>query len=68
METDPEIWAEAQRLVDRHGEDAATRSAMKADQLAAAGDNAGKRRWIRIMQAAEWLLDRRGRHPFKMEH
>jgi hypothetical protein len=67
VETDPEIWAEATLLIARHGGDAATRAAMKADQLSDV-DHAGRRRWLRIVQAIEWLQDRRGRNPFKKEH
>lgn len=55
-------------MADKHGEDAATEAAMKADELLAKGDIEGRRIWLRIIRAIEWLQDNRGRDPFKVEH
>jgi hypothetical protein len=68
MITDRDIWGSALTLVKEHGEDAATYAAMMADKFGAANNTGAQRVWHRIMLAATWLQDRRGRDPFKVEH
>lgn len=68
MTSDRDIWASARLMADKHGEDAATKAAMKADELLAKGDIEGRWTWLRIIRAIEWLQDNRGRDPFKVEH
>ena len=45
----------AKLLIDRHGEDATTHTAMQADAMLAKGDMDGKRTWLRIIAAIEEL-------------
>jgi hypothetical protein len=54
--------------VDHHGAVAWLEASTQADRMLAAGDVYGELRWLRIIQAIEWLQDRRGRDPFKLEH
>jgi hypothetical protein len=50
-----DIYTAANLMVKRHGEDAATQAAMRADVLGSANDIAGQREWIRIMEAIKAL-------------
>lgn len=68
MTTERDIWASARMMVTRHGEDAATEAAMKADKFGLVGDLAGQRTWLRVLRAIEWLQDQRGSDPFKVAH
>ena len=53
----------ARLLLDRHGRPAAELHAtMRADELEAAGDEAGRRTWMRILAALDELT-RTERHP-----
>ncbi len=50
-----DIWRSATQQIRMHGEDAAIRSAMRADELLAAGDTEGFRVWQRIVTAINEL-------------
>ncbi len=56
MISDREIWQTSGAMIKRFGEDAATESAMRADELLDEGDMDGCAVWKRIMRAAEELL------------
>ncbi len=45
----------AKLLLDQHGRDAELRAAMRADELEAAGDEAGRRVWMLILAALDEL-------------
>jgi hypothetical protein len=53
--TDIDIWRSAKLLIDRHGGNAATVAAMRADELLERGDVAGQAVWKRIVRAIEEL-------------
>lgn len=55
MISDRDIYSAANLMVKRHGEDAATQAAMRADVLGSANDFDGQREWIRIMEAVQQL-------------
>ena len=55
----PDIFRAAELVIDRHGDDAATRAAQRADELLEDGDVDGAAVWRRILAAVEEL--RRGR-------
>jgi hypothetical protein len=57
MVTGKEIWDSARLLIERHGAEASTRAAAKAEQLAIKGNFEGQRTWVRIRTAIEWLQD-----------
>lgn len=63
-----EIWTAANQLVKQHGADAAEAATKRAKELALKGDEVGERVFLEIRNAVEWLLDTRGRDPFKVEH
>jgi len=42
-------------LLREHGADAELHAAMRADELDAAGDEAGRRAWMRILAALDYL-------------
>ena len=46
----------AKLLMDRHGNDAPIHAAMRADELDAAGNEAGRRAWIAIIAAVDELM------------
>jgi hypothetical protein len=50
-----DIWRAARLMVQRHGADAATEAAMRADERLAAGDLDGQATWKRILAAIEGL-------------
>ena len=50
-----ELWACASQMIRRHGEDAATRAAMRADEPLEAGDRLGAATWKRIMDRIDEL-------------
>lgn len=52
----------AKLLLDRHGRDAELHAAMRVDDLGAAGDEAGRQAWLRILAAVDELsrVERRG--------
>ena len=52
----------AKLLLDRHGRDAELHAAMRADELDAAGDDDGRRAWMRILAAID-ELERVRRRP-----
>lgn len=52
----------AKLLLDQHGRDAELHAAMRADELEAAGDEAGRRAWMLIL-AAMGELTRTERRP-----
>ena len=45
----------AKLLLDQHGRDAELHAALRADELEAAGDEAGRRAWMRILAAVDDL-------------
>jgi len=57
----------AKLLLDRHGRDAALHAAMRADKLVAAGDEAGRQAWMRILAAMDELVrtERRQGEPLQ---
>ena len=55
MTEDIDIWRAAHLLVKRHGADAATVAAQRADELLAEGDLDGERIWKRIVGAVREL-------------
>lgn len=42
-------------LLDQHGEDVPIHAALRADELQAAGDEAGRRAWLAILAAMDEL-------------
>ena len=48
--TDWELWACANMMRERHGEDAAIHAAQRADALLAQGDQLGTAVWLRIVE------------------
>ena len=58
MITDLDIWRVANLLVRRHGEDAATNAARRADKLAGEGLTDGAAVWRRVRCAVEELQRR----------
>ena len=56
MATDSDILRTANLLVEQYGEMAPAGAKIKADQLFANGDGAGRKVWLRIAQASENLL------------
>jgi len=57
----------AKLLLDQHGLDAELHAAMRADELEAAGDEAGLRAWMRILAAIDELMrtERRQSEPLQ---
>jgi hypothetical protein len=52
-----DIWRAANLMLKRHGEKAVEGSTMRADELAAAGDDHGADTWRRITAAVEQLAN-----------
>ncbi len=57
MTSDLDIYRAAQALIDQHGDDAPIHAAMRADELAEAGDMEGRIVWIRVVEAVKELLN-----------
>ena len=57
----------AKLLLDQHGRDAKLHAAMRADELEAAGDEAGRRAWMLILAALDELTrtERRQGEPLQ---
>jgi hypothetical protein len=55
MISDPDIWRAAQLVTKRHGDDAPTIAAQRADELFTEGDHDGAAVWRRILHAVEEL-------------
>ena len=57
----------AKLLLDRHGRDAELHAAMRADELEAAGDEAGRQAWMHILAALDELTrtERRPGEPLQ---
>lgn len=57
----------AKLLLDQHGRDAELHAAMRADELEAAGDEAGRQAWMRILAAMDELTrtERRSGEPLQ---
>jgi hypothetical protein len=53
-----DIWATANLMIKRFGEDAIVESAMRADELSAEGDLDGARIWKLIIASIELLASR----------
>ena len=45
----------AKLLLDQHGRDAEVHAALRADELGAAGDEAGQQAWLHILAAVDEL-------------
>ena len=56
MVDDEDIYRSAKLLIDRDGEEAPSKAARRADELAVAGDISGAAVWKRIKSAAEEML------------
>ena len=52
---DHDAYRCAKLLVDQYGRDAEVSAAMRVDALDAAGDEAGRRAWLRILAAVDEL-------------
>lgn len=52
-----EIWACANHVLQRYGEDADFHAAQRADELLDQGDIAGQRTWLRILQRIRELAE-----------
>jgi len=52
-----DIYRSAKLLIDQHGEGAARHAAMRANAFLKAGDMEGRRVWLRVIRAANVLLD-----------
>lgn len=52
-----DLYRGAGALIKQPGEDAPIHAAMRADELAEAGDMEGRAVWIRIVEAVKELLD-----------
>jgi hypothetical protein len=52
-----DIWRAAQLMLKRYGDNALEESAVRANELALAGDNDGAATWRRIMTAVEQLAN-----------
>ena len=59
MIADLDIYRAAKALIEQHGEEAPVHAAMRADELAEAGDVEGHTVWTRIVRAVRELLDDR---------
>jgi hypothetical protein len=59
MNSDPDIFRAAKLLIEQHGDDAATRASLRADELLAERDAEASAVWRRIFEAIEEL--QRGR-------
>lgn len=57
----------AKLLLDRHGRDAELHATMRADELEAASDEAGRQAWLRILAAMGELMrtERRRGEPLQ---
>ena len=66
MTSDLDVFRAAQRLIERHGEDAPIHAAMRADALLEQGDMESKAVWLRILNAADELLARERPEGAKM--
>ena len=57
----------AKLLLEQHGRDAELHAAMRADELEAAGDEAGRRAWMLILAALDELVrtERRQGEPLQ---
>jgi hypothetical protein len=53
-----DIWRATQLMIKRYGERALEESAVRADELALAGDDAGATTWRRIMSAVTELANK----------
>ncbi|NQV48509.1 MAG: hypothetical protein HQ504_12125 [Rhodospirillaceae bacterium] len=56
MTSNSEIWRCASLLVEKYGDMALNGAAIKADELARAGDNEGRFVWLEVTRAVEELL------------
>jgi hypothetical protein len=59
LAADPDITRAVKYMIDQHGEDAAIRASLRADELLAERDEEGSAVWRRILEAIEELT--RGR-------
>ena len=60
MTDDIDIYRAANRLVDRHGDDAPIEAAMRAGAMMDQGDMGGRAVWLRIKAAVEEMLREAG--------
>ena len=59
---DRDAYRCAKHLLNRHGRDAEFHAAMRVDALDAAGDEAGRQAWLRILAAIDELARVERRH------
>ncbi len=55
MISERDIWAAANILIKRYGEDAELRAVERADELLGRGDLDGQRIWLHILEAVRQL-------------
>jgi hypothetical protein len=55
MTTEREVYLAANQLIKQHGRDASILAAMHADRMHEKGDYAGKRLWLRVIDAIKVL-------------
>lgn len=55
MDREQELWAAANMLMNRHGEDAWFHAAQRADELGAQGDLRGQSTYVAILRRIEQL-------------
>ena len=59
MTTNLDIYRSAKALIDQHGDlGAEMHAAMRADELLGAGDMAGRRVWLRVLEAVRELTSK----------
>jgi hypothetical protein len=58
MTSELDIYRSAQAMIKQHSEDAPIHAAMRADELAEAGDMEGCVTWRRVVRAIKELLDK----------
>ncbi len=66
MIPDLDVYRTAKLLVDNHGAEDPIHAAMNADAMLAKGDLDGRAVWLRVVKAAEELLDKKPRGPERL--
>ncbi len=61
MTSDLDVYRTAKLLVDKHGHEAPIHAAMNADAMLERDDMDGRAVWLRVVRAAEELLDTKPR-------
>ncbi len=63
MVSDLDTWRTAKPYVVQYGDEAATRAAMRADELMEAGDMEGRAVWLRVLAAVKNLMTMEPKAP-----